>query len=131
MMNWMQGHSLGKEFKGRSFLYYRQAGDTASHLLIPVSKALVCHDGVFSMTNQLASDELYFPNHDLGGPYFAGYQASWEKWDPARFTTNWSTPMLVIHNELDFRLPISEGLAMFNVLQEKGIKSKFLTFSDE
>ena len=39
--------------------------------------------------------------------------------------------MLVIHNELDYRLPISEGLAMFNVLQEKGIKSKFLTFPDE
>lgn len=108
MMNWMQGHSLGKEFK-----------------------ALVCHDGVFSMTNQLSSDEQYFPNHDLGGPYFSEHQAMWEKWNPARFTANWSTPMLVIHNELDYRLPISEGLGMFNVLQEKGIKSKFLTFPDE
>ncbi len=83
------------------------------------------------MTNQLASDEQYFPNHDLGGPYFTEHQDSWEKWNPAKFTANWSTPMLVIHNELDYRLPISEGLAMFNVLQEKGIKSKFLTFPDE
>ena len=39
--------------------------------------------------------------------------------------------MLVIHNELDYRLPISEGLAMFNVLQERRIKSRFLTFPDE
>ena len=90
----------------------------------------MCHDGVFSITNQLASDEQYFPVHDLGGPYFEN-PASWEKWSPASFTANWSTPMLVIHNELDYRLPISEGLAMFNVLQEKGIKSKFLTFPDE
>ena len=108
MMNWMQGHALAKEFK-----------------------ALVCHDGVFSMANQLSSDEQYFPNHDLGGPYFTGHQATWEKWNPARFTGNWSTPMLVIHSELDYRLPISEGLAMFNVLQEKGIESRFLTFPDE
>ena len=108
MMNWMQGHALAKEFK-----------------------ALVCHDGVFSMANQLSSDEQYFPNHDLGGPYFTKHQATWEKWNPARFTGNWSTPMLVIHNELDYRLPISEGLAMFNVLQEKGIESRFLTFPDE
>ena len=108
MMNWMQGHALAKEFK-----------------------ALVCHDGVFSMANQLSSDEQYFPNHDLGGPYFTKYQATWEKWNPARFTGNWSTPMLVIHSELDYRLPISEGLAMFNVLQEKGIESRFLTFPDE
>ena len=82
------------------------------------------------MTNQLASDEQYFPNHEFGGPYYTN-QESWEEWGPAAFTANWSTPMLVIHNELDYRLPISEGLAMFNVLQEKGIKSKFLTFPDE
>jgi len=107
MMNWMQGHPLAKEFK-----------------------ALVCHDGVFSMANQMSSDEQYFPNHDLGGPYWKN-EATWEKWNPARFTSNWSTPMLVIHNELDYRLPISEGLAMFNVLQEKGIESRFLTFPDE
>ena len=108
MMNWMQGHALAKEFK-----------------------ALVCHDGVFSMANQLSSDEQYFPNHDLGGPYFTKHQETWEKWNPARFTGNWSTPMLVIHNELDYRLPISEGLAVFNVLQEKGVDSRFLTFPDE
>lgn len=107
MMNWFQGHPLGRVFK-----------------------ALVCHDGVFSMTNQISSDEQYFPNHDLGGPYWKNRE-TWEKWSPARFTGNWSTPMLVIHNELDYRLPISEGLAMFNVLQERGIESRFLTFSDE
>ena len=107
MMNWMQGHALGKRFK-----------------------ALVCHDGVFSMANQLSSDEQYFPNHDLAGSYWENTQV-WEEWNPARFTGNWSTPMLVIHNEKDYRLPISEGLAMFNVLQEKGIESRFLSFPDE
>ena len=39
--------------------------------------------------------------------------------------------MLVIHSEKDYRLPISEGLAAFNVLQMRGIDSKFLTFPDE
>ncbi|KAL8999691.1 MAG: hypothetical protein Q9169_001508 [Polycauliona sp. 2 TL-2023] len=107
MMNWFQGHPLGRAFK-----------------------ALVCHDGVFSMANQISSDEQYFPNHDLEGPYWESRE-TWEKWNPARFTGNWSTPMLVIHNALDYRLPISEGLAMFNVLQQRGIDSKFLTFSDE
>ena len=83
------------------------------------------------MTTQLASDEQYFLHHDFGGPYFTRHRDSWEKWSPVHFTANWSTPMLVIHSELDYRLPISEGLAMFDVLQEKGIKSKFLTFPDE
>ncbi len=83
------------------------------------------------MVNQLSTDEQYFLNHDLGGPFWTKHHKTWEKWDPALFTANWSTPMLVIHSELDYRLPISEGLAMFNVLQQKGIASRFLTFPDE
>ena len=107
MINWIQGHPLGRKFK-----------------------ALVCHDGVFSMANQMASDEQYFPTHDLGGEFWKAME-DWEKWNPARFTGNWSTPQLVIHNALDYRLPISEGLAAFNVLQERKIESRFLTFPDE
>ena len=109
MMNWIQGHPLGRKFK-----------------------ALVCHDGVFSMSNQLSSDEQYFPNHDLlGPPWKKNFRENWDRWDPSRYTENWATPQLVIHNERDYRLPISEGLAMFNVLQEREVESRFLTFSDE
>lgn len=107
MMNWIQGHDLGRKFK-----------------------ALVCHDGVFSMTAQLASDEQYFPIHDLGGPIWKN-QDGYDKWDPSRFTDNWSTPQLIIHNELDYRLTIAEGLAAFNVLQMRGVDSRFLSFPDE
>ena len=107
MMNWIQGHDLAKRFK-----------------------ALVCHDGVFNMTAQVASDEQYFPIHDLGGTIWER-QKTYDKWDPARFTGNWETPMLVIHNELDYRLTIAEGLSAFNVLQMRGIESRFLSFPDE
>ena len=107
MMNWIQGQNLAKKFK-----------------------ALVCHDGSFNLPAQLASDEQYFPNHDLGGSPTRDPHA-WDEWSPQSYISNWTTPMLVIHNELDYRLPISEGLAMFNVLQERGVKSRFLTFPDE
>jgi dipeptidyl aminopeptidase/acylaminoacyl peptidase len=107
MMNWFNGHDLGRKFK-----------------------ALVCHDGVFSMANQQSSDEQYFPNHDLGGPFWK-FPENWDRWDPSRHTDKWETPMLVIHNELDYRLPISEGLAAFNVLQTRKVPSRFLTFPDE
>ncbi|KAJ5664720.1 hypothetical protein N7462_011533 [Penicillium macrosclerotiorum] len=107
MMNWIQGHPLGRKFK-----------------------ALVTHDGVFSMTSQLASEEQYFPLHDLKGPIWR-VPENWAKWDPSRFTANWKTPHLIIHNELDYRLTIAEGLAALNVLQMRGIDSAFLTFPDE
>lgn len=107
MMNWFQGHDIAKKFK-----------------------ALVCHDGVFSMTGQLASEEQYFPVHDMGGPLWER-QKVYDEWDPSRFSGNWETPMLVIHNELDYRLTMAEGLSAFNVLQMRGIKSRFLNFPDE
>lgn len=107
MINWIQGHDLGRKFR-----------------------ALVCHDGVFSMTGQLASEELYFPFHDLKGRLWEN-RSHWEEWDPSRFTQNWSTPQLVIHSELDYRLTISEGLSAFHALQTRGVESQFLTFPDE
>ena len=107
MMNWIQGHSLGRKFQ-----------------------ALVTHDGVFSMTGQLASEELWFAEREFGGKYWDA-RDSWLKWDPSRFTANWSTPHLIIHSEKDYRLTMAEGLSAFNVLQERGVKSKFLMFPDE
>jgi dipeptidyl aminopeptidase/acylaminoacyl peptidase len=44
---------------------------------------------------------------------------------------NWSTPQFIIHNTLDYRLPESDGLQLFNILQAKGIPSRFLNFPDE
>ncbi|KAF2672124.1 dipeptidyl-peptidase-like protein V precursor [Microthyrium microscopicum] len=107
MMNWIQGNDLGRKFK-----------------------ALVTHDGVFSIPGQLGTEEIYFPNREFGGPFWENKDA-WNKWDPAQKTENWATPHLIIHSEKDFRLTIAEGLAAFNVLQEKGVESQFLTFPDE
>lgn len=107
MMNWIQGHELGRQFK-----------------------ALVTHDGVFSMTAQMASEELYFPFHDMKGKLWENPE-EWAQWDPSRFAANWATPHLIIHSEKDYRLTMNEGLAAFNVLQVKGVPSQFLTFPDE
>ena len=107
MMNWIQGHPLGRQFK-----------------------ALVTHDGVFSMASQMSSEELYFPFHDLKGAPWK-HRDAWEKWDPSRHTEHWDTPHLIIHSELDYRLLIGEGLAAFHTLQSRGVESQFLTFPDE
>ncbi len=40
-------------------------------------------------------------------------------------------PMLVIHGELDHRVPISEALRLWTDLQRHGVESKFLYFPDE
>lgn len=93
-------------------------------------KALVCHDGIFNTLADWSTEELFFVLHDMGGTPWENRE-HYEKWDPAAFVGEWATPQLVIHSELDYRLPISEGLAAFNALQTRGVPSKFLMFPDE
>ncbi len=79
MINYIQGQPFGRKFK-----------------------ALVTHNGVFSTTNLIASDKLYFPEYNLGGTLWE-HRDEWEKWSPSNFAENWATPHLIIHNELDYR----------------------------
>ena len=44
---------------------------------------------------------------------------------------NFSTPTLVIQGEMDYRVPVTEGLQMFTALQRQGVESKLLYFPDE
>ena len=43
---------------------------------------------------------------------------------PHTYAENFKTPTLVTHGELDFRVPIGEGLQLFTTLQRLGVPSK-------
>ena len=92
---------------------------------------LVNHDGLFDHRMMYyTTEELWFPEWENGGPYYAEPD-SHEKFNPANYVDRWRTPMLVIHGELDYRVPVTQGIATFTALQRRGIASKFLYFPDE
>ena len=95
-------------------------------------KCLVNHDGVFDERMMYyATEELWFTEweHD-GFPAYAKPEL-YERHNPVNHVANWKTPMLVVHGELDHRVPITQGLATFTALQRRGIPSQFLYFPDE
>ena len=96
-------------------------------------KTFIAHCGVFNLESMYgATEEVFFSNFDMEGPYWKSPQPkSYEQFSPHKFVQNWNTPILVIHNEKDFRVPLGEGLQAFNAAQLKGIKSRFLYFADE
>ncbi len=96
-------------------------------------KAFISHCGVFNLESMYGStEELFFVNHDLGGAYFDKPRPiSYDKYSPHLFVNKWDTPILVIHNELDYRVPITQGLEAYTAAQLKGIPSRFLYFPDE
>ena len=92
---------------------------------------LVNHDGIFDQRMMYyATEELWFPEWEQGGPYHDAAE-TYERFNPANFVKNWRTPMLVIHGELDYRVPVTQGIATFTALQRLGIPSRFLYFPDE
>ncbi len=94
-------------------------------------RTFVAHAGVFNLESMYgATEEIFFVNFDLGGPYWEN-PAGYEEFSPHRFVQNWDTPILVIHGEKDFRVPITEGMQAFTSAQLKGIESRFLYFPKE
>jgi dipeptidyl aminopeptidase/acylaminoacyl peptidase len=96
-------------------------------------KAAVSHDGVFNLDSMLLStEELWFTEWETGGPATSpAARATAAKWSPHLYAQNIKTPTLVIHNELDFRVPIDQGLQLFTALRRNGVPGKMLVFPDE
>lgn len=96
-------------------------------------KCFIAHCGVFNLESMYgATEEIWFSNWDMKGPYWQEPKPeSYTRFSPHLFVKNWDTPMLVIHNEKDFRVPLTEGLQAFSAAQLKNIPSRFLYFPDE
>ncbi len=95
---------------------------------------IIAHAGVFNLESMYGStEELFFVNWDLGGPYWKNpqVQRKYNQFSPHRFVGNWKTPLLVIHGEKDFRVPVTQGMEAFTAAQVRGIPSRFLYFPNE
>lgn len=94
-------------------------------------KCLVNHDGVFDQRMMgYATEELWFTEWEQGGTPFDKPQ-NYEKFNPVNHVADWKKPILIIHGQLDFRIPVEQGLGAFTAAQRQGIESKFLYFPDE
>ncbi len=95
--------------------------------------AFISHAGVFHLEAMYGStEEMFFVNYDLGGAYWEEPRpVSYDRHSPHLYVRNWDTPMLVIHGERDYRVPVTESMQAFTALQAQGIESRLLLFPDE
>src|SRR6185437_1837473 len=93
-------------------------------------KAFVCHAGCFDWVAMFADDVYYAHARELGAYY-------WE--NPSRIAAEnprdrarrMKTPTLVIHGQLDYRVPDQQGIAYYNTLKAKGVPARMVFFPDE
>lgn len=106
--------------------------------------ALIAHAGIFNEESMYAdTEELWFADWDNGGCRQPGVYMAGSPWSdnpaakrhydnsPHKLMKNWNTPILITHGELDYRVPVDQGMMAFNAAQMFGVPSKMILFPDE
>jgi dipeptidyl aminopeptidase/acylaminoacyl peptidase len=111
MMNWFGVNDIAKEFK-----------------------CLITHCSVYNFESMWGTtDELWFDEWEHQGLPWEK-PGSYSEFSPHKKAGNFGknrVPMLIIHNDLDFRCPIGQGHELFSALQRQGVPSRFVNFPDE
>jgi dipeptidyl aminopeptidase/acylaminoacyl peptidase len=92
-------------------------------------KAIVTHAGLWPLQSIVTSDEAKYFIREFGDP--GERPERWIDNDPAQHVGRIRTPMLVIHGDRDYRVPIGNGLWIWADLVRRGVEAKFLYFPDE
>jgi dipeptidyl aminopeptidase/acylaminoacyl peptidase len=106
MMNWIQGHT-----------------DRFT--------CLVSHAGVYNLTSMYGStEELWFREWDPGKTPWENPEG-YARFSPHTYAANFKTPVLIVHGQLDFRVPFGEAMQAFTAMKRQGVPAKLVYFPDE
>jgi dipeptidyl aminopeptidase/acylaminoacyl peptidase len=92
--------------------------------------AYVCHAGCYDWVGMFAEDAYTWFPKELGAAYWDD-MAKVHAQSPHAFAARFTTPTLVIHGALDYRVPDAQGLAYYNTLKARGIDARLVWFPDE
>jgi dipeptidyl aminopeptidase/acylaminoacyl peptidase len=91
---------------------------------------IVNHAGVYNLLSQYASDVTQGRAQSMGGEPWDRIEGI-DRYNPARAARGFRTPMLVLHGERDYRVPVTQGLECYGVLKAKGVQARLVYFPDE
>ncbi len=94
-------------------------------------KAYVSMMGIYDLASfYAATEELWFPEWDLGGPSWDN-AAAYAKWSPSTYAKKFSTPTLIITGEKDYRVPYTQSLQLFTALRRRGVAARLIVFPND
>jgi dipeptidyl aminopeptidase/acylaminoacyl peptidase len=91
-------------------------------------KTLIAHAAVFDSFAMYGGDYGAEKNR-----FFEAWERpeEWAKYSPSTSAANFNTPTLVIHGQLDQRVPLNNGMQLFHILQNRGVPSRLVYYPDE
>ena len=91
-------------------------------------KTLIAHAAVYDTYTMYGGDYGAEKNR-----FFEAWDRpeEWAKYSPSTSAANFRTPTLVIHGQLDQRVPLNNGMELFHILQNRGVPSRLVYYPDE
>ena len=91
-------------------------------------QTLLIHAPVYNMYSQMAAD---FSVHSVRFGHFWENPEIYQSISPHYFAGDFHTPALIIHGQLDYRVPVGQAFELFRTLQSQGIESRLIYYPDE
>lgn len=92
---------------------------------------IIDHDGVNDFITQYGADATAFGfTQVLGGTPWKNPEGM-QKNNPTTYAKNFKTPMLIIHSELDYRVPYENGTGFYAILRAMEVPARLLIFPNE
>jgi dipeptidyl aminopeptidase/acylaminoacyl peptidase len=75
-------------------------------------------------------DGAYGHERDFGGDVFEKFDLYWDR-SPLKYAKNVTTPILILHSDMDFRVPLEQGEQWFRALKHYGKDAEIVMFPRE
>ncbi len=92
--------------------------------------ALISHAGVYDLMAQFASDAIWGRSGNYGATPWDDPQRI-VRWSPSYYAKSFKTPTLILHGERDYRVPVTQGINLHQVLAAKGVPTRIVLFPEE
>lgn len=92
---------------------------------------LIDHAGVNDLNTQYGADLTNYSFTQVWGGTPWSNAEGMRKNDPMTYAQHFSTPMLILHGELDYRVPYVHGTALYGILQSMGVPSRLVIYPNE
>jgi dipeptidyl aminopeptidase/acylaminoacyl peptidase len=93
-------------------------------------KAIINHAGVNNSYAQYGTDAPHGFPLVMGGKPWENLEGM-QRQNPMFYAKNFRTPTLVIHGELDYRVPYGNATELYGVLQAMGVPSRLVIYPNE
>ncbi len=93
-------------------------------------RTYVCHAGCYDWVSMMATDGYHFFADELGAFHWDDMPRVMRQ-SPHHYVKHAKTPTLVIHGELDYRVPATQALQYYDTLKAKKVPARLVYFPDE